>query len=86
MEDNIKIDIAKLQKDVTHIKSNIGDIKAYIETDRVWKENQRQDNDKRYTLNSETKNIKIAVCSLFTLLLGALAVLVPLIVNGNINS
>jgi phage-related protein len=43
-----KIKIAEMQKDIEHIKENVGKIEAYIKEDREWKVEFERCLDKRY--------------------------------------
>jgi hypothetical protein len=40
--------IAKMQKDIDHIKEDIGEVKEYIKEDRAWKVEFERCLDKRY--------------------------------------
>ncbi len=43
-----EVTIAKMQKDIDHIKENIDDIKEYIREDRAWKTDFEKCLDKKY--------------------------------------
>jgi hypothetical protein len=43
-----EVTIAKMQKDIDHIKENVGEIKEYIKEDRAWKEEFSKCLDKKY--------------------------------------
>ncbi len=56
-----EITIAKMQKDIDHIKENVDDIKEYIKEDRAWKVYFAKCIDEKYASNQRVDHLQWVV-------------------------